>query len=69
MTNELATCIALYSSLNTEISYAYSSDYIPFENNGEIITGLYEKNVTPHSHSSTDIIANPKLLVGICIIY
>jgi len=58
MTNELATCIGLYSSLNTEISYAYSSDYIPFENNGEIITGLYEKNVSPHSHSSTDIIAN-----------
>jgi len=58
ITNELATCIGLYSSLNTEISYAYSSDYVPFENNGEIITGLYEKNVTPHSHSSTDIIAN-----------
>jgi len=58
MTNELATCIGLYSSLSTEISYAYSSDYIPFENNGEIITGLYEKNVSPHSHSSTDIIAN-----------
>jgi len=58
MTNELATCIGLYSSLNTEISYAYSSDYIPFENNGEIITGLYEKNETPHSHSSTDIISN-----------
>ncbi len=58
MTNELATCIGLYSSLTTEISYAYSSDYIPFENNGEIITGLYEKNETPHSHSATDVIAN-----------
>lgn len=58
MTNELATCIGLYSSLNTEISFAYSSDYIPFENNGEVITGLYEKNETAHSHSATDIIAN-----------
>ncbi len=58
MTNELATCIGLYSSLNTEISYAYASDYIPFENNGEIITGLYEKNETPHAHTATDIIAN-----------
>lgn len=58
MTNELATCIGLYSSLNTEISFAYSSDYIPFENNGEVITGLYEKNETTHSHSATDIIAN-----------
>jgi len=58
ITNELATCIGLYSSLNTEISFAYSSDYIPFENNGEVITGLYEKNETTHSHSATDIIAN-----------
>ena len=58
MTNELATCIGLYSSLNTEISFAYSSDYVPFENNGEVITGLYEKNETVHSHSATDIIAN-----------
>lgn len=58
ITNELATCIGLYSSLSTEISYAYSSDYIPFENNGEIITGLYEKNETPHSHTATDVIAN-----------
>ena len=57
-TQELATCIELYSSLNTEISYAYGSDYMPFEDNGEIITGLYEKNVTPHYHSPTDVLAN-----------
>lgn len=58
MTLELMECIRLYSSLTPELSYAYSSDYVPFENNGEIITGLYESNVSPHSHSSTDIIAN-----------
>ncbi|PHS09513.1 MAG: leucyl aminopeptidase [Kordia sp.] len=58
ITDELIVCIGLYSSLSTEKSYAYSSDYIPFENNGEIITGLYEKNETLHSHSSTDVIAN-----------
>lgn len=58
VTNELATCVGLYSNLSTEISYAYSSDYMPFEENGEIITGLYEKNVSPHSHSPNDIIAN-----------
>ncbi|NRA92286.1 MAG: M28 family peptidase [Psychroserpens sp.] len=57
-TNSLATLMELYSNLNTEISYAYASDYIPFENNGEIITGLYEKNQTPYSHSSNDIISN-----------
>ena len=58
MTAILANCIELYSSLNTEISYAYASDYIPFENNGEVITGLYEKNETPHAHTATDLLVN-----------
>ena len=58
MTTILANCVELYSNLNTEISFAYASDYIPFENNGEIITGLYEKNETPHAHTATDVLAN-----------
>ncbi|MFD0962510.1 M20/M25/M40 family metallo-hydrolase [Pseudofulvibacter geojedonensis] len=58
VTNQLATCIGFYSTLNTEISYAYSSDYMTFENNGEIITGLFEKNQTPYRHTPNDIIAN-----------
>ena len=57
-TLSLATCFDLYSNLNTEISHAYGSDYMPFENNGEVITGLYEKNETTHSHSSTDLLVN-----------
>jgi len=57
-TQTLANSIELYSSLDTEISYAYGSDYIPFENNGEIITGLYEKNESPYTHGPNDIIAN-----------
>jgi len=56
MTNELATCIELYSNLMTEISYAYGSDYVPFMNQGEIITGLYEKNQTPYAHTIQDSI-------------
>lgn len=55
-TNDLATLIELYSTLNTEISNAYGSDYVPFENNGEIITGLFEKNVTPYVHTSNDLL-------------
>ncbi|MBQ0788689.1 MAG: M20/M25/M40 family metallo-hydrolase [Oceanihabitans sp.] len=58
MTTILANSIEFYSSLDTQISYAYASDYIPFENNGEIITGLYETNESSHPHSSTDILAN-----------
>ena len=57
-TQTLAACMELYSNLNTEISYAYASDYIPFENNGEIITGLYEKNETPYAHTANDLLVN-----------
>jgi Zn-dependent M28 family amino/carboxypeptidase len=57
-TNQLATCIELYSNLNTEISYAYASDYMPFEDNNEIITGLYESNETPYAHGPNDVLAN-----------
>lgn len=60
-TEILANSIELYSNLLTEISYAYGSDYIPFEDNGEIITGLYEKNESPYAHTSNDIIANMDL--------
>jgi len=58
MTTILANCIEFYSSLDTQISYAYASDYVPFENNGEIITGLYETNESSHPHSPTDVLAN-----------
>lgn len=57
-TQELANSIGLYSTLNTEISNAYGSDYVPFENNGEVITGLYEKNESPYAHTSNDVLAN-----------
>lgn len=57
-TNTLANCMSLYSNLNTEISYAYASDYMPFENNGIIITGLYEKNESPVNHTANDNLAN-----------
>ncbi|MFK7781277.1 M28 family metallopeptidase [Psychroserpens sp.] len=57
-TNELAKLIELYSDLKTEIAHAYNSDYMPFEDHGEIVTGLFEKNETPHAHTSTDLLKN-----------
>lgn len=57
-TQEMANCFGLYSILQTTISNAYGSDYVPFENNGEIITGLYETNESPYTHSPDDIIEN-----------
>jgi hypothetical protein len=58
VTNELVTCVGLYSNLQTFVNYAYASDYIPFQNNNEIITGFFEKNETPHRHTATDLLAN-----------
>jgi aminopeptidase YwaD len=55
-TNELITCVGLYSPLNTYLSYAYASDYMSFQSNNEIITGFFEKNETTHKHTSTDLL-------------
>ncbi|WP_300568256.1 M28 family peptidase [Flavobacterium sp.] len=57
-TNELITCVGLYSNLNTTLSYAYASDYMPFEENNEIITGFFETNETSHKHTATDLLVN-----------
>ena len=58
ITNQLINCVQLYSPLNTFLSYAYASDYLPFEDNNEIITGFFEKNETPHRHSASDLLIN-----------
>lgn len=56
-TQELAICTELYTDLETAFDPAYASDYIPFENNGEVITGFYEylgpSNTYPHSPQDT----------------
>ena len=56
MTNELINCVTLYSPLQTYLSYAYASDYMSFQTNNEIITGLFEKNETTHKHTNTDLL-------------
>jgi len=58
MTNELINCVELYSPLNGVLSYAYSSDYMPFEDNNEIITGFFETNESSHPHSTSDLLVN-----------
>jgi hypothetical protein len=54
VTNQLSNLMEMYSGLNTEIGYAYASDYVPFQNEGYVITGLYESNESPYPHSSED---------------
>lgn len=57
-TDTLATCVSLYSNLLTEISYAYASDYMPFQALDYVITGLFEKNYSPYAHTINDSIGN-----------
>lgn len=57
-TQQLANCTTLYSPLQTVMSNAYSSDYIPFEQNGDIITGFYENIRSYNEHTVNDTFAN-----------
>ncbi|MBE2274547.1 MAG: M28 family peptidase [Flavobacteriales bacterium] len=58
VTQELMNCVTLYSPLQTNLSYAYASDYMPFQANNEIITGFYEYNVSNYPHTANDTYAN-----------
>lgn len=53
-TQQLIKCVTLYSPLKTNLNYAYASDYMPFQANGEVITGLFEYNETPYAHTAND---------------
>ena len=57
-TQQLATCTSLYSPLQTVMATAYASDYIPFEQNGDIITGFYENTRSNNEHTVNDTFAN-----------
>lgn len=57
-TSQLATSMELYSNLQTHISHAYGSDYVPFQEKGFVITGLYEFNESPYPHSPQDTLEN-----------
>jgi len=58
ITQELSNCIELYSDLETVTDIAYASDYIPFQDAGYVITGLYEFNESGHPHTPTDTLEN-----------
>lgn len=58
ITNELITCVDLYTNLNTLLGPAYSSDYMPFEDNNEIITGFFETNESSVTHTANDLLVN-----------
>ena len=58
VTQELITCTQLYSPLQTAIDPAESTDYIPFELKGEVITGYFERIRSNYPHTVNDTFAN-----------
>jgi hypothetical protein len=57
-TDTLENLTGLYSNLAVVQNFAYGSDYMPFEDNSEIITGYYETNESSFVHSSSDLLSN-----------
>ena len=59
MANQLAACTAHYSGgLLTDFYGAFSSDYEPFHQDGYVVTGFYEYNVSSRPHTSMDTFVN-----------
>ena len=58
MATQLATCTALYSPLQTAYDPAYSTDYVPFMQNGEVVTGFYEYTRSYTEHTVNDTYGN-----------
>ena len=58
---ELANCTTLYSTLGVDFDPAESTDYVPFQQNGEIITGYFEYEGgfnNPYVHTANDLLIN-----------
>ncbi|MBO9691246.1 M28 family peptidase [Chryseobacterium sp.] len=58
VTQQLRNCTALYSPLQTAVDPAADTDYIPFEQKGEVITGFFERIRSSYPHSSKDTFTN-----------
>lgn len=58
VTQELRNCTTLYSPLQTAVDPAEDTDYIPFEEKGEVITGFFERIRSTFPHTVNDTFAN-----------
>lgn len=58
VTQQLRNCTALYSPLQTAVDPAEATDYIPFEQKGEVITGFFERIRSSYPHTTKDTFAN-----------
>ena len=57
-TNELMSCMTLYSNITPVTAYIERSDYMPFDKNNEVVTGLYEFNQSSKPHTTGDTYVN-----------
>lgn len=57
-TDTLAMMVRSYSALIPVTSTAFASDYIPFQQEGYVINGLYQFSAYPYYHTSGDKIEN-----------
>ena len=58
---ELANCTTLYSTLAVDFDPAENTDYVPFQQNGEIITGYFEYEGgynNSYVHTANDLLVN-----------
>ena len=58
LTDTIASLCKLYTTLQPEISNAFLSDYVPFEKQGYVITGLYQSASDVFGHSLADTFGN-----------
>lgn len=58
ITDTIASLCKMYTTLTPEISNAFLSDYIPFEKQGYVITGLYQSASDVFGHSPADTVGN-----------
>ncbi len=58
ITDTLAELARIYTDLTPVITEAFSSDYIPFEEQGEVIVGLYQNADDTYSHRPSDTVGN-----------
>jgi hypothetical protein len=57
-TDTLGRLVYLYTTISPILGRAERSDYVPFEDVGLVVTGLYQNTPNPHYHNATDITAN-----------
>jgi aminopeptidase YwaD len=56
---QMMAYVGFYSNLTPQADVVSASDYIPFENNGEVVIGFYQSGAAaPYNHNASDLLIN-----------